>query len=78
MSNSTQDNLKEELLHSEQVIEAILGSITGCFFVLDQDWRFLHINLPNDGYLPLPRPELLGKTLWDAYPHWKGTECNQL
>lgn len=74
----SQQQIKEELRLSQQKIESILGSITGCFFVLDQDWRFLHINLPSEGYLPNPRQELLGKTLWEAYPHWKGTKCNDL
>src|SRR4030095_13870614 len=78
MSNSSQNNVEEELRLSQQRIETILGSITGCFFLLDHNWRFLYLNNLCDGYLPCPREELLGKTLWDAYPHWKGTECNDL
>src|SRR4030095_11685502 len=78
MSISSQNKVEKELHLSQQRIESILGSITGCFFVLDHNWRFLHINLPIDGYLPCPREKLLGKTLWEAYPHWEGTECNDL
>jgi len=78
MAGSSENKVEEELLLLQQKFESILGSITGCFFVLDQSWRFLHINLPENGYLPRPRDELLGKTLWEAYPHWEGTECNDL
>lgn len=78
MSVPSQNKIKKELRFSQQTIESILESITGCFFVLDQNWRFLHINNPDDGYLSSPREMLLGKTLWDAFPHWKGTECNDL
>jgi signal transduction histidine kinase len=78
MSGSSQNKVEEELRVLKQRIESILGSITGCFFVLDHNWSFLHMNHPSDGYLPCPREELLGKTLWEAYPHWKGTKCNDL
>ena len=78
LSGPSKNHVEEELRISQQRIATILESITGCFFVLDQDWRFLHMNHPSDGYLPFPREELLGKTLCDAYPHWQGTECNDL
>ena len=78
MSTSPPNKVEKELRLSQQRIESILGSITGCFFLLDKNWRFLHINIPNDGYLPSSREEMLGKTLWEYYPHWKGTECNDL
>lgn len=78
MPASPHPKTEEQLRLAQRKIETILGSITGCFFVLDREWRFLHMNHPVPGYLPLPREALLGKTLWDAYPHWKGTECNDL
>ena len=78
MPGPSQNNVEEELRLSQQRIVTILGSITGCFFLLDRHWRFLHINHPSDGYLPCPREELFGKTLWEVYPHWKGTGCNDL
>ncbi len=73
---SPQNDVEAELRLSQQRIETILGSITGCFFLLDRQWRFLHMNRPSNGYLPYPPEELIGKTLWEAYPHWEGTECN--
>lgn len=78
MPGSLQNKVEEKLRLARQRVETILRSITGCFFVLDQDWRFLHLNHPSDGYLPCPREELPGKTLWEAYPHWKGTEITDL
>jgi len=78
MSESPQNKIEAELRLSQEKIESILGSITGCFFVLDRDWRILHVNQPDDDYLPFSRDKILGKTLWEAYPHWKGTQCNDL
>ena len=78
MPTSSHLPFEEQLRLSQQNIESILGSITGCFFVLDREWRILYMNSPIQEDLRISPKELIGKTLWDIYPQWKGTECNGL
>ncbi|MBL7686058.1 MAG: hypothetical protein JNK65_08515, partial [Deltaproteobacteria bacterium] len=54
MSTSLEKNLQNELRLSQQKIESILRSITGCFFVLDPKWYFLYTNYPSEAYLSIP------------------------
>lgn len=78
MPPSSDIPVKEQLLLSQQKIESILGGITGNFFVLDRNWRFLHVNHSLQGESLYSREELLGKTLWEVFPHWQNTKCNDL
>jgi signal transduction histidine kinase len=61
---------------SQEKISVILESITGCFFLLNQDWQFQQVNFHCEDYLPCPRQELFQKTLWEVFPHWIQTECD--
>jgi two-component system CheB/CheR fusion protein len=46
----------------------MLDLVTDCFFVLDPQWRFTHINGPGLKYFNKPPQELLGKIMWDVFP----------
>lgn len=47
---------------------AMLESIADGLFVLDRDWRLTYVNRPAEFLLERDRDELLGKTLWEAFP----------
>ena len=53
--------------------ESILGGIPSPFYSLDEDWRFSFLS---DRFLELTgmrREELLGRSVWDAFPDSVGT-----
>ena len=51
----------------------ILESIGDAFFALDHDWRFIYLNENVEPLLARTRAELLGKSIWDAFPEIVGT-----
>jgi PAS domain S-box-containing protein len=68
---------ERELRQSNERISTILESISDAFIVLDKDWRFTHVNPQAEQvYAPLNknRASLLGKSIWDEFPHIVGTD----
>ncbi|MEP7066083.1 MAG: PAS domain-containing protein [Gemmatimonadota bacterium] len=51
----------------------ILESIGDAFFALDQDWRFIYLNDNAQPLLSRTRDELLGTSIWEAFPDAVGT-----
>jgi PAS domain S-box-containing protein len=51
--------------------EKILESITDAFYALDTEWRFTHVNQRAETLLECSREELLGETIWEAFPETK-------
>ena len=64
---------REETLEALKVSNArasrILESITDLFYQLDREWRFTHVNGQTETRLGIPREQLIGRVLWDLYPH---------
>jgi PAS domain S-box-containing protein len=56
---------KEEL---ETEVSEILGRISDAFYALDDEWRFTHLNERAAEIMQHSREELLGRTLWEAFP----------
>jgi PAS domain S-box-containing protein len=52
----------------QQRIRDILESITDGFVALDQEWRYIYVNQKAEALLHKRRIDLLGKTLWEAFP----------
>lgn len=50
-----------------------LEHISDGFVVLDERWRFIHLNLRAERILGRRRKELLGRTVWEEYPDAVGT-----
>jgi PAS domain S-box-containing protein len=48
--------------------DAVLASIGDAFYLLDREWRFTHVNDAAEPLLRTTRDQLLGRTLWDAFP----------
>ncbi|HEY9872530.1 MAG TPA: PAS domain S-box protein, partial [Candidatus Obscuribacterales bacterium] len=53
-------------------ITNIIESITDAFFALDHEWRFTYINQQAEALMSRTREELIGKNLWDEFPHAVG------
>jgi PAS domain S-box-containing protein len=63
-----------ELLGSQKKISSILESVRGCFFSLDEKRRFIHLNEDCKDYINLPREHYIGKSVWEAFGGWRGTD----
>lgn len=48
---------------------ATLETMRDAFYLLDEHWRFLYLNSEAERILKVDREELVGKVLWEAYPH---------
>jgi PAS domain S-box-containing protein len=48
--------------------DAVLASIGDAFYLLDREWRFTHVNDAAEPLLQTRRDQLLGRTLWEAFP----------
>lgn len=58
-------------------LNTTLESITDGFFILDKDWTYTFLNTQAERMLGQTRQELLGKTLWSAFPLTMGTGFEQ-
>jgi len=57
------------LRDSNRKINNILESITDLYYQLDREWRFTDINRVTLERFGKTREELLGKNIWEVYPH---------
>ena len=53
---------------SEARVTRVLEAMPAGFYSLDSEWRFAHLNAQAERLLGHSRDELLGKTVWDAFP----------
>ncbi|MDD5169207.1 MAG: PAS domain S-box protein, partial [Syntrophales bacterium] len=59
----------EGVLRDSQLrLTAILNSIADGFYVLDMEWRFVHVNDSTLHHMGKTREEVLGRTLFDVFP----------
>jgi PAS domain S-box-containing protein len=58
---------------AQERIVGILESVTDGFIAFDRDWRYIYINAAAES-IGLRRSELLGRTIWEAFPDLPGTE----
>jgi serine phosphatase RsbU (regulator of sigma subunit)/PAS domain-containing protein len=49
-------------------VTRILEAMPAGFYSLDRDWRFTYVNAEAEKLLGRPRDELLGESLWEAFP----------
>ncbi len=63
----------EALRSSERNYVQMLESITDGFIALDADWRYSYLNPQAKNILGRDPSELLGRSLWDAYPDTVGS-----
>jgi PAS domain S-box-containing protein len=51
----------------------ILESISDAFAALDPEWRFVYVNGPAERLVQRHRDELIGRTIWEAFPRLADT-----
>ncbi|MBD2001556.1 response regulator [Oculatella sp. FACHB-28] len=57
----------------QQRIRDILESITDGFVALDHEWHYIYVNQKAEALLHKRRIDLLGKTVWEAFPDASGS-----
>ncbi|WP_323353667.1 hybrid sensor histidine kinase/response regulator [Leptolyngbya sp. CCNP1308] len=67
-----QKQLEREARRIADRFNTTLESITDAFFTLDHEWRFTFINRQAERLLQRQRADLLGKSVWDEFPHAVG------
>ncbi|QBI20197.1 EAL domain-containing protein [Egibacter rhizosphaerae] len=58
---------------AQRVVET-LDSVSDGYISFDREWRFTHVNRSTERAFGLPREELEGRLLWEAFPGLIGTD----
>jgi signal transduction histidine kinase len=64
---------RERLLDAHRLTTAILESISEGFYVFDREWRYVFVNAAGARLAHKSREELLGKNVWEVWPHLPDT-----
>jgi PAS domain S-box-containing protein len=59
-------------------VTRILSSISDAFFALDEEWRFTYLNAQAEELLQRPREELIGTSIWQAFPEALGSTFERM
>jgi PAS domain S-box-containing protein len=59
--------------HALSELAALFGSMTGCFYALDRQWRFTYVNQCALDFYSTSRPQLIGSHYWEVFPGAKGS-----
>lgn len=62
-----------QLQDAHQRVTSILESISDCFCAVDRDWRYTYINTRAEAYFGLPKEAMLGRSVWEVFPHAVGS-----
>ncbi len=65
--------VQEELIEAHRRTTAILESISDGFNTFDREWRYTYVNAAAAKMLGKAREELLGKNVWELWPHAAGS-----
>ncbi len=58
-------------------LEATFERMSDAFYLLDRDWRFLYFNAAAEQLLGRARAEVLGHTVWEAFPAVIGSDLER-
>jgi PAS domain S-box-containing protein len=58
-------------------LTATLESLTDGFFTLDRAWHFTYVNSPCERMLARNRQELIGRSIWQAFPQALGSRFHR-
>ncbi len=67
---------REREAHARDV--QMLELVTDCFFVVDRQWRFTHVNNAALRFFGKTREQVLGQLLWELFPRIPGTPIEAL
>lgn len=74
-SGSSDDHRESDLNKLEEWnIVDVFERISDAFYALDHAWRFTYINQHAEELWGRSREELLGKNIWEEFPHACGSE----
>jgi len=62
--------------HGAELVR-FLERMPAAFFFLDPEWRFQYVNAEAERLMDRPRGEVLGRSLWQAFPHLAGSVIEQ-
>jgi PAS domain S-box-containing protein len=65
------------LAESRQQVAEILESIDDGFFAIDREWNYIYINQRAAQAGGLNPEDLIGKNLWERWPHILGTQLEK-
>ncbi|HEX2923309.1 MAG TPA: PAS domain S-box protein, partial [Chloroflexota bacterium] len=68
---------RAEAEQARRRLTIILESITDAFFALDAQFRFTYVNKKAAEIWQLKREELIGRSIWDIYPQFAGTDLQR-
>ncbi|MDN3688918.1 PAS domain S-box protein [Cyclobacterium jeungdonense] len=63
---------------TELQLSEILGSISDAFYAVDKDWNFTYFNKEAENLLNRNCEELLGTSIWEAFPSAIGTDLERI
>ncbi|PSQ22218.1 HTR-like protein, partial [Halobacteriales archaeon QS_8_65_32] len=68
---------ERDLRASTERLRKLYGGITDAIFVLNDEWRFTHLNDRAEEILERTEAELVGENVWDEFPEAVGTTFQQ-
>ena len=68
---------EEAAAHAARCLSSALDGIGEPFFCLDHDWRFTYLNRHAARLLQRRADDLIGRCLWDEYPHAANSRFGQ-
>ncbi|GGA66488.1 hypothetical protein GCM10011521_00750 [Arenimonas soli] len=71
------ERARAALDEAEQELSSVFESISDAFYTLDRDWRFVFVNPRAEQLMQRAREQLLGESVWDAFPEAVGTIIEQ-
>jgi PAS domain S-box-containing protein len=57
----------------EALAANVLESTPDCYLAVDRDWRLVLVNKASEEFWVLSRREVLGRSIWEIFPHLPGT-----
>ena len=60
------------LARERERLQTIIDDMIDGYYVYDREWRFVEINQRAAEYFGLPREELVGRNVWELFPHTVG------
>ena len=65
---------QEQIREAHRKLENVLNSISDGLAVLDGDWRYTYFNRQGGAMLDMRPEDVVGKCVWDLFPHAEGTK----
>ena len=63
-----------ERRRAQERLAQLVESMAVGFIAMDTDWVLTHVNVETERVTGMPREQLLGRTLWEAFPAAVGTD----